>query len=142
VTVRVLTYILTPRIQHPSLSVVVTSLLAVCFHLHPFDGHISSLRRVGWVTWSVYEWGWVIACSLLPCRHLTINNSCHEYLFPGPRMKCETIRQGVAFKAGITSLSLYRRSNGYLSCHLVVPTFHGDGKWGFLFMTACAKHCS
>jgi len=57
VTVRVLTYILTPWIQHPSLSVVVTSLLAVCFLLHPFDGHISSLRRVGWVTWSVYVLG-------------------------------------------------------------------------------------
>jgi hypothetical protein len=39
-------------------------------------------------------------------------------------------------------VSLYRRSNGCLSCHPVVATFHGDSEWGFLFVKACAKHSS
>jgi hypothetical protein len=46
-------FIHAPQIQHPSRSLVVTSLHAVCFHLHPCNGRISSLQKVGSITWGV-----------------------------------------------------------------------------------------
>jgi hypothetical protein len=109
-------------------SLVVTSPYAVRFYLHPWDGHISSLQRVDWVTWCVRG---VIARSHCGTASLLRDKErLSRISASGPKMKFGTLRTGLTSNQ-LLHLCREIRSGDlptFVSCRPSVLMLLGDNK--------------